>query len=178
MSTRQRSSLTCVWSIRLNPGFPGLTHPHACPQGAASGVVASTVKATVHSSQQSFQPNRTNLHFTGCHQVTPLLDDVLQADTGQGQPDLTDNVMLGKSIEVVDLHHQCGFRYLCLWYLQGKTQEPGFTAYWQPCPTGWGGGCNTSLSLQHFPIQLQIHLPTWRGLCLGNSAHAMLLMRL
>lgn len=115
-----------------------------------------------HIPPSSFPATRTNLHFTGHCQVTPLLDDMLQVDTGQGQSDLTNDVMLGKAIEVVDLHHQCGFRHLSLGYLQGRTQKPGLTPQRQLRP------------LSHFPVLIPQASPCLEGFlpreqCLCNT---------
>lgn len=74
----------------------------------------------------------TNLNFAGHCQVAPLLDDMLQVDAGQWQADLADGVVLGKAVEVVDLHHQRGLGHLRLGQLQGRTHA------------GWGDRHNDS----------------------------------
>lgn len=104
-------------------------------------------EATVHPSRQSFPPTRTNLHFTGCHQVTPLLNDMLQADTGQGQPDLPNDVVLGKAVEVIDLHHQRGFRHLCLAYLMGRHKSLESPLGGSPAPRDKAADAIKGLSL-------------------------------
>lgn len=46
-----------------------------------------------------------NLKLWGLGEVLPLLDDVVPVHVAEQQPQLTDDVVFGEPVEVVDLHH-------------------------------------------------------------------------
>lgn len=48
-----------------------------------------------------------NLVFGSFAQISPLLNHMIPVHRGQIQSDLSNNVMLGESVKVIHLHHQC-----------------------------------------------------------------------
>lgn len=52
--------------------------------------------------------------FGSFAQITPLLDHMIPVHRGQIQSDLTDDVMFGEFVEVIDLHHQYRLNQLLL----------------------------------------------------------------
>lgn len=52
--------------------------------------------------------------FRSFAQITPLLDHMIPVHRGQIQSDLTNDVMFGEFVKVIDLHHQYRLNQLLL----------------------------------------------------------------
>ncbi len=59
-----------------------------------------------------------NLMFGSFAQISPLLDHMIPVHSGQTESDLTDDVVFGEFVEIIDLHHQCRLSQLFLRNLQ------------------------------------------------------------
>lgn len=55
-----------------------------------------------------------NLMFGSFAQISPFLNHMIPVHSGQIESDLTDDVVFGESVEVIDLYHQCRLSQLLL----------------------------------------------------------------